>query len=483
SSSAFQAIYSSNLITEFSFLLEDNQGKITKDVVAIPNGNHIVVSSPYILNAAGLIPTWVTNGQKVLVAGVEQQNGITPQDFTRPVVYQVVSADGEINTYTVSVVMSGLPIVSIETPGRRTIATKTEWIEGSTITVTMPDGSINYEGTMSIKGRGNSTWDAPKKPYSLKLNQGGKILDMPKDKRWTLLANWFDRTLLRNDVAFEISRRTGTEWTPRGKYVELVLNGRYMGNYYLCEKIKIDKNRLNLNEMTLEDNEGERITGGYVMELDVNMDEQHTFRSTRRNMPYMFKDPSNEVLNEPKINYMKQFIDDMETALYKENWLEERDYAEMLDIDSSIDYFITCELVQNSESSWPKSVYMHKDRNGKLKTGPIWDCDYATFSTHYVSVAPMSRAIYYAQLFKDPAFVARLKERWQQYKPQMLTIPAYINERAQQVKASAQLNSQLWPISSRVNGDETMAYDEAVERLIKCYNDKLQWLDEWISSR
>ncbi|MBR1469491.1 MAG: CotH kinase family protein, partial [Prevotella sp.] len=481
SSSAFRAIYSSNMITEFSFLLEDNQGKITRDVVAIPNGNHIIIRSPFVLNPAGLVPTWVTNGQKVLVNGVEQQNGVTPQNFTNPVVYQVISADGEVNSYTVSVSTSGLPILEINTPESKTIASKTEWMDGATISITMPDGTTAHTGNLSIKGRGNTNWSAPKKPYSLKLEQGSKLIDMPKDKRWTLLANWYDRTLLRNDVAFEVARRTHLEWTPRGKYVELVLNGRYMGNYYLCEKIKIDKNRLNLNEMRLEDNEGESITGGYVMELDTYMDEQHTFRSQTRNLPFMFKEPSNDVLNEAKINYMQQFIADLETALYKADWLDRRDYAEMFDIDSSIDYFIVCELVQNTEPTSPKSTYLYKDKNGKLKTGPIWDCDYATFSTYWADSAPMTWAVYYDQLLKDPVFVARLKERWQEYKPQMQTIPDYIRAQAKVIKPSAELNNTLWPISSRVNGDETLAYDEAVARMITYFNAKLEWFDKWVA--
>ena len=482
SSSAFRAIYSSNLITEFSFLAKDNPGKVTNDIVAIPSGNNIVIHSPYVLNPEKLIPTWVTNGQRVLVNGVEQLSGITPQDFSNPVYYQVVSAEGEVNTYTVTISTSGLPIVSIDTPEGRTIASKTEWIEGTTISITMPDGSVAYQGSTSIKGRGNTNWVAPKKPYTLKLAKGEALLGMPKDKRWHLLGNWYDRTLLRNDVAFEVARRTGLEWTPRGRFVELVLNGRYMGNYYLCEKIKIDKNRLNLNEMKAEDTTGEAVTGGYIMELDVYMDEKNTFRSPIRNLPYMFKEPDDEILDEPKIAYMQQFIADLETALYKNDWLAQRDYAEMLDIDTFIDFFIVCELVQNAEPTWPKSTYVYKDMNGKLKAGPIWDCDYATFSTYYVDNAPMKSATYYNQLLKDPVFVNRLKERWQAYKPQMETIPDYISEQARLISSAAKLNNTLWPISSRVNGDETLPFDEAIARMIAKYKEKLQWFDKWIEN-
>ena len=480
SSSAFRAIYSSNLITKFSFLMKDNSGKITDDVEVIPNGNNIIIRSPYVLSTSGLIPTWVTNGQKVFVAGVEQQNGITPQNFTTPIVYQVISADGEVNSYTVTVITSGLPVVSIDTPNQQPIVSKSEWIAATNINITMPDGSVSYEGTTSIKGRGNTTWNAPKKPYALKLDQGAAIFDMPKDKRWVLLANWYDRTLLRNDVAFEVARRTGLEWTPRGQFVELILNGRYMGNYYLCEKIRIDKNRLNLNKMKAEDTAGEAITGGYIMELDNYMDELHTFRSPVRNLPYMFKEPDDELLDEPKIAYMQQFIADLEATLYKSDWLAQRDYADMLDIDTFIDYFIVCELIQNTEPTTPKSTYVYKDKNGKLKAGPLWDNDYASFSTYWTNSAPMRYAVYYGQLLKDPVFVARLKERWADYKPKMQTIPAYINEQAQKIKSSAEMNGTMWPINTRVNLDETLPYDDAVAFIIKNYNTKLTWFDKWV---
>ena len=124
-----------------------------------------------------------------------------------------------------------LPQVVINTPNNQEIKSKTEWIEGATISITLADGTIDYESKdLEIRGRGNTTWEYPKKPYALKLGSKAEILGMPKHKRWVLLANWMDRTLMRNDVSFEIARQTGLAWTPRGKFVELVLNGKLMGN-------------------------------------------------------------------------------------------------------------------------------------------------------------------------------------------------------------------------------------------------------------
>ncbi|MBR6493967.1 MAG: spore coat protein CotH, partial [Prevotella sp.] len=115
------------------------------------------------------------------------------------------------------------------------------------------------------------------------------------------------------------------------------------------------------------------------------------------------------------------------------------------------------------------------------KAGPVWDCDYATFSTYWLNSAPMKSATYYGQLLKDPVFVARLKERWAEYKPQMQTIPDYIDEQARKIKSSAEMNGKIWPISTRVNNDETLPYDDAVALMIKNYNTKLTWFDKWVA--
>ena len=189
-----------------------------------------------------------------------------------------------------------LPVVYINTNDNAPIVDKDNWIPG-TMDIKGLDESDNYNGTMNIKGRGNSTWGYPKKPYAIKLDSKSKILGFPKHKRWVLLANWMDKTLLRNHVAFEISKNTGLAWTPRGKFVELVLNGEPQGNYYLCEQIKIDENRLNINELSNSDTDAESITGGYLLELDVYYDEVNKFHSKLKELPFMIKEPDEEELN------------------------------------------------------------------------------------------------------------------------------------------------------------------------------------------
>lgn len=180
----------------------------------------------------------------------------------------------------------GCPVVFIETGGRAIPSKWEDWLEDAHVKIYNADWSVDLDASTSIRGRGNSTWGYPKKPYALKLDSGAEVLGMPKRKRWVLLANWMDRTLLRNDVSFKLAALTSLAYTPRGEFVEVYINGRHNGNYYLCEHIKVDQNRVNIDEL----DQGE-VDGGYLLELDTYYDEVNKFKSEIRNLPYMFKDP------------------------------------------------------------------------------------------------------------------------------------------------------------------------------------------------
>ncbi len=184
------------------------------------------------------------------------------------------------------------------------ITSKDIWLEGTEIFITNAGEENTLFENAQIRGRGNSTWECPKKPYAIKLDKKAEVLGMPKHKRWVLLANYFDKSCLRNSIAFEIARRSsGLEWTPRGYHVDVVLNGVMLGNYYLCEQIKVDENRVNLNE-------------GYLLELDKHFDEVNKFYSPIRNKPFMIKEPDEDELTTEQFSYIQNYVSTIETALY-----------------------------------------------------------------------------------------------------------------------------------------------------------------------
>ena len=482
SSSAFGVKYTGNIFTSFSFLKEHNPA-LSEDIhIALDGRFNYTHYTPYNLDLTQLVASFETNGEKVLANNIEQVSSVSINDFSTPLTYTIISANGEVNRYTFEIVKSGLPILYINTPNESEIPNKyQDWLSNCEMRLYNSDGSVDFEGTTNIRGRGNSTWYFAKKPYALKLESKASILGMPKHKRWVLLANYLDRTLLRNRVAFHIATLTSLAWTPRGQYVELVLNGKHKGSYYLCEQIKIDKNRVNIREMESTDTIGDALTGGYLLELDKNYDEVNKFRSHIQDLPYMIKEPDEDALVPQQFDYMQAYITNLENELY--NNLEGRQWASYIDFDSFIDWWLVHELTNNEEPEHPKSTYMYKEMNDVLRAGPVWDFDWGTFTPdRSAEFSCMEGPLYYEQLFKDATFTTRLKERWSLLKPQFETVPTYINAESVSIEISNKINIAMWPISERINGDETMTYTEAVARMIEAYNLKLQWLDDTINS-
>lgn len=367
-------------------------------------------------------------------------------------------------------VNTGLPFVIINTPDAAPIASKTEWIAGAEFKILNPDLTLDCQGSLSVKGRGNSTWSIfPKKPYAMKLETKTKVLGMNKSKRWCLLANFMDRTLMRNAVAFEVSRKTGLEWTPSGRFVELFLNGEHLGNYYLCEQIKIDEKKVNL-------------TDGYIFECDTWFDEEFKFYSSVHNVPWTFKDP--DVVTQAEVETIQNYVTAFEHALFDPDKFARREYLQYLDEDSFIDWWLVNEICQNSECNQPKSAYLHMEKGGKLVAGPVWDFDWGTFHVRdkYLYVS-LGQKYYTYQIFQDPAYRQRVKERWALYKDKLFNdIPLFIDALAAQLAESDKINHEMWPINRTTNQDETLSFPEACAKLKKAYLGKLQWLDETIQN-
>jgi len=409
-------------------------------------------------------------------------------DLTQPLKL-TVSMGTLSNEYTISAKNTGLPVVRVDTPGNKAITSKEVWMEGASIRIENADGSVDCEGSMSIRGRGNSTWNYVKKPYAIKLDSKASVLGMPKHKRWILLANWKDRTIMRNDAAFWLGKQTSLPYTVRGQFVELVLNGKHMGNYYLCEQIKIDKNRVNIKEMDPMETDPEKITGGFLMELDTYFDEINKFTSPKFNLPYMFKQPDETELSPEAKNYFINYITELETLLKDEARVKNHEYEEYMDVDSAIEYMLVEELTNNTDfyNTWPSdgphSCYLYKDRGGKLFHGPLWDFDYHGFVPNLSYMwAGAKKTLYYPALYKDPKFKNRMLEIWNDEKTKFEGLTDYIDKTAEYIRLSEEINHEMWPITTNFeNGDESMTFNDAVERIKKGFKEKLKWMDQHIN--
>ena len=366
---------------------------------------------------------------------------------------------------------TGLRTVHLDTPGGVGITSKDNWLEHCTMTVSDDAGKVYYSSTeVSIKGRGNTTWwSYPKKPYALKLPEKTDLIGTGADKRWVLLANWMDRTLLRNNVAFELGRRSGLEWTPSGEFVELYLNGKHVGNYWLGEKIKTGKARLQAD---------------FLIEMDTYYDAAWRFYSQygrrvnewKTGLPIGVKEPDEEDMTDALFQQLQDLVAGVENSLYAGIG----DYRNLLDINSFADWYILHELTGNAEPNHPKSCYFYF-RKGVMYAGPLWDFDWYTFQPN-MSGLWIPYSIYFEKLLYQPDFVAALKARWAQLKPKFADVSNYIDARADEIRASEALNWAMWPCtSSGVNGDERKTFTEAVTRMRNALMARISSLDRAIS--
>ena len=486
------------VLEQFGFSAGSNEAVLQSDVECSIADNVVSFSTVVktlvpVIPGVELVPTFkVQEGCKVYVGENEQESGRSAQDFSGKVEYRVVDQDGNQSIYTVALKFdyTGIPIVVISTEGGAAIASKDDWVKASF--ALMGGAEFDNIETMDIEiaGRGNSTWRYAKKPYKLKLSKKTAVLGMPKHKRWVLLANYIDKTLLRNDLAFYLGKKSALAWTPRGYHVELILNGEHKGNYYLCEQIKLDENRVNITELGPE--EQTNVTGGYLLEMDTyEADADETpFKSKHKvnteggnkTIKIKIKEPEAEDLTTQQFDYIVGYFHAFEDALFGENWLDPTNgYKSYIDLTSFIDIYLISELIYHWEWRHPKSSYMFKDRDGKLCFGPMWDYDWKTFTVKTGWYC--KDYLWYPRLFTDPEFVAQLKARWAVLYPEFQTAVTYLNKKRSQLLESAEKNFAIWGEKvNGTNGEDNINFKEAANRLTTNFIARLEWLNAEIEA-
>lgn len=274
--------------------------------------------------------------------------------------------------------LTGLPTVSIHTADAQEVTSKDYYLQGI-INIISQEGKNIFTDSLNIKGRGNASWDFPKKPYRLKLFNKAHLLGLPaKAKNWTLINNYGDKTLIRNCLAFQISRCLDMEYTPACALVDVMLNGEYKGTYQLCDKIEIKENRVDITEMEPTDTKSPNVTGGYLIEIDgYAYQEKSMFTSAYYGIPVTIKEPDEDDIVSEQSAYIERYFNRMESRVSSPLYTNETyGYHTMLDKASFLKHFLVGELSCNTDTY--HSVYMYKDRSSdKFFTGPVWDFDLA----------------------------------------------------------------------------------------------------------
>jgi hypothetical protein len=372
-----------------------------------------------------------------------------------------------------------LPVMKITTDNLAPVVSKEVYVSGQMTLESNIPGAAPVIGGLQIRGRGNSTWGMPKKPYRVKLTDKQSLLGMPSSKDWVLLANYSDKTLLRNALALELGAGIGMAWTPRTAYVEVHVNNQYDGVYLLTENIKVAKDRVNIDELAAGDVAADEITGGYLLEVDFRQD-GHTMFSATDNLPLVFQSPEEPV--QAQEAYIQGYIDQFEAVLHSSDFANPATgYAAYIDVDSFVRWFLVNELFRNRDANMWSSCWMYKPRGGKLFMGPLWDFDIAAGNIDYDGAFLTSGwwvrdAPWFSRLFQDPAFAARARQMWNEIKADEL--PAMFQSISSDAAAmqQAQLNNfQRWPILEN--------YVWPNNRIPGSYAGEVDYLNTWLAAR
>ena len=393
-----------------------------------------------------------------------------------------------------ALVMTGLPQLFVSTPNNVEITSKDKWIDNAHMSLSYAENADwSFSSSMSIRGRGNTTWGAAKKPYAIKLDSKQGIMGMPSHKRWVLIANYFDNSFLKNHMAFYLSEKFGMDYTVRGKFVDLFINGKYKGLYWLGEDIKVDPNRVNINDgyKGMSDSKDK----DFLVEMDTHFDEPVKFMTPNRELPYMIKNDDYMVNNngamttggQARLARFQEKIENLEKLLYsnyvgKNNTInapapDER-YSNIIDVESWAKFWMINEIMDNGELQHPKSCYFtYQNDINRFKAGPVWDFDWSSKKNKTYSLRDY---IYYDALFKSPLFQAAVRRIWNAYSGN-INMNSEIEKMRKYLKAAYAADSVVWGIHYDPDGVKLKNYDAYVDYLKTALNKKMGVVDKYIS--
>ncbi|MDR2622644.1 MAG: CotH kinase family protein [Dysgonamonadaceae bacterium] len=388
--------------------------------------------------------------------------------------------------------LTNLPTMYINTENAKPVVSKDNYLKA---TITVKSSVATEEVTnlvTEIKGRGNSTWGMAKKPYRLKLDKKANILGLPaKAKNWVLLANYADKTLIRNAVAFKISEITGLEFTPTVKFLDLYVNNDFLGNYMLTDQVEVNEKRVNVEEQDSTDIREPEVTGGYLLEIDGFAASELKWFTSRQGLKITIKYPKDDEIVAEQETYIRNYINNFESKLFATDFKNpETGYRSMVDTTSLINWYIACELTGNSDSFWSTYIYKRRSDN-KLYFGPLWDFDIAFNNDNRLGNAVRklmrehahSPRTWIEQFWKDEWFQKAVERRWKALVDDNLLgrLTTYIDETAALMDASQKKNFQRWNIlNTRVYRETYLfaTYQQGTDFLKSYLSERINFLNE-----
>ncbi len=473
--------------------VEENGAFAVRLPGSVHAGEPLQAAAENVPEGCTVIYSWKVGG--VPVTGTGDTYTPTEDDLMKTIEVTAAATDGNaLLTASASLFFSDLPVIYINTEGGQAITSKEEYINADMVI----QGGGNYpdetfEGVTEIRGRGNSTWTMyPKKPYKLKLDKKTDLFGMGKNKHWVLLANYRDRMFMRTKLALDLSGALGMEYM-ESVFVDLVLNGEYVGNYLLCEQIRVGSTRVDIFdwEEAAEDAGGEAedlsalttangydLTGGYLMELNGYYDEVSKFK-TNADVPFTFKSPEYANTNPEMMAYVQGYLQDFEDAVLSSDYYNAKGqhYSELFDVGDLIDWWLVNEFMMNADSgTW--SAYMYKDVGDDLfHMGPVWDFDSSagnyldhSLQLPYNEWRRGKQGTWYTGLIRDPWFVSQLQARYWEMHDLFENLLVQMEQYHDELKHSAEADHAVWGIPTTFEYDYELVYDWIENRI--------RWMDE-----
>jgi len=401
---------------------------------------------------------------------------------------------------------SNLPIIVIETDSLEIvddyrIIANMGIINNDAGSINMISDPFNdYSGKITIEIRGSTSQSFPKKSYGFETQDvtGNDInvvlLNLPKENDWILYAPYSDKSLIRNILSYKLSSELD-HYAPRTKLCELILNGEYRGVYVLVEKIKRDKNRVDISKLNPDEISGDDLSGGYIIKIDKKAGNSGPSWSTEiGDIDFQYEYPKYDEIAPEQKAYIKSYIDDFEQALVSDHFMDlDIGYRKYIDENSFIDFFIVNEIAKNVDG-YMLSTFFFKDKDsygGKLSMGPVWDFNLAFGNADYregymtdgFQLNINSCPWWWDRLMQDNTFTDNIRKRWRsirenQYKNE--TIIAMIDSLSLMLDEAQQRNFNKWGILGYdiwPNFYVGESYDDEIDFLKNWTINRLQWLD------
>lgn len=473
-------------------------------------------NSPDFLDAIPLyvIPKAGSNGEMTVVdvpvsVGFRYVRYVGPHDVRCNIAEVAFWGKEGVGDSTSYYQISGIPTLSIHIYDGSDPASNKELERECNMTLTYDNGQRIQEYPMTIRGRGNASWGFNKKPYRIKFNDGKKhhmLKDSPREspakaKKWTLLSNEGDKTLMRNLLAHEVSRQLELPYTVYSEPVDLILNGEYRGLYNLCDQVDENKNRIPITEMETYDDEGTELTGGYHIEIDNYASGEPAWFWSSHGTPVTIKSPDGDEITTNQRRYIQDFFNQMESEIWKNGYDDpETGYMKILDISSFLRFFLLGEMSGNTDTYY--STHMWKERGeNKFYTSPGWDFDLAFENdSRTYPICNNSNWIYASKgsctgdmrsmvnrIIQGENASKMLKKIWAETRNKGFNedyFVAYLDSMENLMTYSANLNFIRWPYLNQkmhMNFQALGSYEAEVNTVRQYILQRFPWMDEKLS--